>query len=194
MCLIGVLNQMHNICSGCITSAESVLVTMQSHTQVLDFLAKNPPPDSPEHHVPVISIAPQSLASLSASISSTSSVPVSLQQVFRRVKAFCVRELGFEKVYDVTFARHIALLEHKREFLERKRAASAAKLDENENLARALPLPMLASACPGWVCYAEKTHAEMLPFISRSKSPRQVMGTLVKNWLGQKWGVPGTYR
>ncbi|OSX66411.1 hypothetical protein POSPLADRAFT_1131939 [Postia placenta MAD-698-R-SB12] len=47
---------------------------------------------------------------------------------------------------------------------------------------------MLASACPGWICYAEKTHAEMLPFISTTKSPQQVMGTLVKEWMGAKWG------
>ncbi|KZT57751.1 iron hydrogenase [Calocera cornea HHB12733] len=47
---------------------------------------------------------------------------------------------------------------------------------------------MLASACPGWVCYAEKTHGEMLPFMSRVKSPQQVMGTLVKEWLGKRWG------
>jgi iron only hydrogenase large subunit-like protein len=51
-----------------------------------------------------------------------------------------------------------------------------------------LKMPMLASACPGWICYAEKAHQEMLPFISRTKSPQQVMGTLVKVWLGEKWG------
>lgn len=35
------------------------------------------------------------------------------------------------------------------------------------------PLPMLASACPGWVCYAEKTHGEYaLPYISTAKSPQ----------------------
>ena len=35
------------------------------------------------------------------------------------------------------------------------------------------PLPMLASACPGWVCYAEKTHGEYaLPHISTAKSPQ----------------------
>lgn len=35
------------------------------------------------------------------------------------------------------------------------------------------PLPMLASACPGWVCYAEKTHGSyILPFISTTKSPQ----------------------
>ncbi len=34
-------------------------------------------------------------------------------------------------------------------------------------------LPMLASACPGWVCYAEKTHGELvLPYISTARSPQ----------------------
>ena len=35
------------------------------------------------------------------------------------------------------------------------------------------PLPVLASACPGWVCYAEKTHGSyILPYISTTKSPQ----------------------
>ncbi|KAI0356294.1 iron hydrogenase [Trametes cingulata] len=167
-------------CSGCITSAESVLITMQSHTEVLNVLQNNPPPSSPEHKVPVISIAPQSLASLAASISSTSSQTISLLQVLRRVSAFCRSALGFAHVYDTTFARHLSLLEHAKEFTERKNGG-AVGVDGGR-------LPMLASACPGWVCYAEKTHAEMLPFIARTKSPQQVMGTLVKEWLGAKWG------
>ncbi|KAI0081211.1 iron hydrogenase [Panus rudis PR-1116 ss-1] len=163
-------------CSGCITSAESVLITLQSHTEVLNFLEQNPPSPSPEHKIPVISIAPQTLASLAASISSTSTAaPVTLSQVLRRVQAFCKDVLGFEHVYDTTFARHVALREHAREFKERKAKGEGS-------------LPMLSSACPGWVCYAEKTHAEMLPFISRTKSPQQVMGTLVKEWLAPKWG------
>lgn len=148
---------------------------MQSHTEVLTVLEKNPPPTSVAHKIMVVSIAPQSLASLAASLSSTSkAVPISLQQVLRRVRVFCTTVLGFDYVYDTTFARHIALLEHVREFKERKKGNGS--------------LPMLASACPGWVCYAEKTHSEMLPFISRTKSPQQVMGTLVKEWLGKKWG------
>ena len=159
--------------SGCITSAESVLITLQSHTEVLNFFEGNPPASSPGHKVPVLSIAPQSLASLSATLSSSSPGPVGLRQVMRRVAAFCKQVLGFEHVYDTTFARHISLLEHVREFWERKRDGK---------------LPMLASACPGWICYAEKTHSEMLPFISRTKSPQQVMGTLVKSWLASTWG------
>lgn len=162
--------------SGCITSAESVLITLQSHTEVLNFLSANPPLPNSEHKIPVLSIAPQSLASLAASISSTSTAaPITLHQILRRVQVFATTVLGFEYVYDTTFARHVALLEHAKEFEERKKAGQGS-------------LPMLASACPGWVCYAEKTHAEMLPFISRTKSPQQVMGTLVKEWLGTKWG------
>ena len=149
---------------------------MQSHAEVLNFLENNPPPPSCHYRVPIISIAPQSLASLAASVSSSSSQNVSLLQVLRRVSVFCRDVLGFTQVYDTTFARHISLLEHVKEFNERKASGSEGKL------------PMLASACPGWVCYAEKTHAEMLPFISRTKSPQQVMGTLVKEWLGAKQG------
>ncbi|KAJ8318611.1 hypothetical protein KUTeg_003702 [Tegillarca granosa] len=45
-------------------------------------------------------------------------------------------------------------------------------------------LPMLASACPGWICYAEKTHGSyILPYISTTKSPQQVMGSLVKDYF-----------
>jgi iron only hydrogenase large subunit-like protein len=160
--------------SGCITSAESVLITLQSHTEVLNFLEGNPPASSSAHKVPVLSVAPQSLASLAATLSSSSIAPVGLRQILRRVQAFCTTVLGFEHVYDTTFARHVALLEHTQEYLERKR-------DNGK-------LPMLASACPGWICYAEKAHSEMLPFISRTKSPQQVMGTLVKSWLGGVWG------
>ncbi|KAG1737639.1 iron hydrogenase [Suillus lakei] len=162
-------------CSGCITSAESVLITLQSHTEVLNFLDSNPSVSTPGHKIPVLSIAPQSLASLAASLSSSSGSPVSLRQVLRRVREFSTRILGFEHVYDITFARHIALLEHTQEFLERKKGDGK--------------LPMLASACPGWICYAEKAHSEMLPFIARTKSPQQVMGTLVKSWFGNRWGV-----
>ncbi|KZT41487.1 iron hydrogenase [Sistotremastrum suecicum HHB10207 ss-3] len=169
-------------CSGCITSAESVLITLQSHSEVLSFLSSNPPPSSADHKVPVFSIAPQSLASLTASLSSSSSSQVSPALTLSRIRAFCDQVLGVPHVFDTTFARHISLLEHTREFEERKALRDAGGPDAN------LQLPMLASACPGWVCYAEKTHGEMLPFISKTKSPQQVMGTLVKQWLGKRLG------
>ncbi|KAF8629649.1 hypothetical protein AX17_005588 [Amanita inopinata Kibby_2008] len=158
-------------CSGCITSAESVLITLQSHQEVLSFLAANR-----DSKIPVMSIAPQSLASLAASVSaSSSSTPITPRQVLHLTRTFCKQALGFAHVFDTTFARHICLKEHVREFEERQQGEGRG-------------LPMLSSACPGWICYAEKTHPEMLPYIARTKSPQQTMGTLVKEWLGERWG------
>jgi len=38
--------------------------------------------------------------------------------------------------------------------------------------------------CAGWICYAEKTHGSyILPHISTTKSPQQMMGSLVKSYL-----------
>lgn len=52
------------------------------------------------------------------------------------------------------------------------------------------PLPLLASACPGWVCYAEKTQgAAVLPYISTAKSPQAVQGSAVKRWLAPGLGL-----
>jgi iron only hydrogenase large subunit-like protein len=163
--------------SGCITSAESVLITLQSHTEVLTFLESNALLDQASQKVPVLSIAPQTLASLAASVSSRTAVPTTPRQILRRVRVFCESVLGFAHVFDTTFARDLALREHVQEFEER-RAQPESSTGQ---------LPMLASACPGWICYAEKAHSEMLPFIARTKSPQQVMGTLVKNWMGQIW-------
>ncbi|CAI5509062.1 unnamed protein product [Closterium sp. Naga37s-1] len=48
-------------------------------------------------------------------------------------------------------------------------------------------LPVLASACPGWVCYAEKAHGEyILPHMSRVKSAQQTMGALLKRFYASR--------
>lgn len=49
--------------------------------------------------------------------------------------------------------------------------------------------PILTSACPGWICYAEKTHPYVLPHLSRLKSPQALTGTLVKSVLSQRYNI-----
>jgi iron only hydrogenase large subunit-like protein len=49
--------------------------------------------------------------------------------------------------------------------------------------------PILTSACPGWICYAEKTHPYILPHLSRLKSPQALAGTLVKSVLSQRYNI-----
>lgn len=45
--------------------------------------------------------------------------------------------------------------------------------------------PVLSSACPGWICYVEKTHPYILPYLSRLKSPQALTGTLVKTTISK---------
>ena len=51
------------------------------------------------------------------------------------------------------------------------------------------PLPMLASACPGWVCYAEKAQADLLPLLSAVRSSQAISGALVKQWWAGRMGI-----
>ena len=96
-------------------------------------------------------------------------------KVARKITAF-LKAIGVHYVMDTSFSRDLSLLESQYEFVARFREKKGE-------------IPMLASACPGWICYAEKTHGSyILPYISSTKSPQQVMGTLVKEYLGEKLG------
>ncbi|SDA03034.1 BZ3500_MvSof-1268-A1-R1_Chr11-1g03270 [Microbotryum saponariae] len=165
-------------CSGCITSAESVLVQMQSHQEVERTIKERP------DLTPIMSISPQSIASLAALHD------LSLEDTIKGLRLYFKRQLGFRLVFDTTFARSVSLLENRLEFLERRTHAeqnpakpSPSVLATSTNSPTSSstgPLPILSSACPGWICYAEKTHGELLPFVSNVKSPQAMMGTLVK--------------
>ena len=138
-----------------------------SHVQVLDFLAENAAhePAFRKRKIPV-----------AASVSLTLTASVTAGQILHRIEAF------FNQAFDIDHV--ICLLEHTREFWERKaQAASGGKG----------ALPMLSSACSGWVYYAEKTHSEMLPFISRTKNPQQVMGLLSNPGLHRS-GIKSMFR
>ena len=105
--------------------------------------------------------------------------------MLNRVRAFVTGTLGFDHVLDSTFTPEIALRGHTRELFERKERA--ASIDGGKDGGGGGALPMLSSACPGWVYYAEKTNGEMLSSIAATKCPQQVMGSLVKGWLARRY-------
>ncbi|XP_051572866.1 cytosolic Fe-S cluster assembly factor narfl-like isoform X4 [Myxocyprinus asiaticus] len=128
---------------------------------------------SSEQKVVVVSVSPQSRASLAAHYGLSSS------EVALRLTSF-LKNLGVHHVFETGFSRSFSLLESQREFLERFNRKDVDKK----------ALPMLASACPGWICYAEKTHGEfILPYISTTRSPQQMMGSLVKGYFAAQKGV-----
>ncbi|KAI3359873.1 hypothetical protein L3Q82_014227 [Scortum barcoo] len=160
-------------CSGCITSAESVLITQQSHEELFKVLHNNKQAGASEQKVVVVSVSPQSRASLAARYDLSSG------EAGRRLTSF-FKGLGVHHVFDTSFSRTFSLLESQREFLERFQRKEQDKK----------ALPMLTSACPGWICYAEKTHGEfILPYISSTRSPQQMMGSLVKSYFAEQQGL-----
>jgi iron only hydrogenase large subunit-like protein len=154
-------------CSGCVTSSESILIGLQGTEELRKAVAAKGTAEGPTHLI--ASISPQSLASLSSRYRG------SPKKMLERLEEYLRTRLGFDEVMDTTFARHLSLEEQAQEYQERKQQAATGAGEPT--------LPMLASACPGWICYAEKTHGELLPLISRTRSPQQIAGLLAKRYV-----------
>ncbi|KAJ3019896.1 hypothetical protein HKX48_001620 [Thoreauomyces humboldtii] len=175
-------------CSGCITSAESVLITLQSQKELYAVLESNKlalaEGRQQDVEMVVVSVAPQSRASLAAKYDLT---PL---DVHKRLLWFFKTFLGVHHVFDVAFSRDMALLESAKEFVRRYRMHHGTQIPMPGTPKKGPVLPMLASSCPGWICYAEKTHDYILPYIDSTKSPQQIMGSIVKDYLGPSLGQP----
>ncbi|CAH0394004.1 unnamed protein product [Bemisia tabaci] len=165
-------------CSGCITSAETVLVTQQSQEEMLRVFEENLQlkQSAPEQaKLIVVSISVQPILSLAVRYN------LKPTETAERLSGY-MKKLGADLVVDCCVGEDFALLEAQNEFIER--------YQNHQNNPKSESLPMLASSCPGWVCYAEKTHGSfILPYISATKSPQQIMGSLVKNFLASIKGI-----
>jgi iron only hydrogenase large subunit-like protein len=97
---------------------------------------------------------------------------------------------GFEWVLDTNVAREACLVLGAEEVMASMPNAKGRLASNNHGVASAQPSkPILTSSCPGWICYAEKTHPHVLPHLSRLKSPQALMGTLLKTTLSRKLGI-----
>ncbi|KAF5306147.1 hypothetical protein FQR65_LT07423 [Abscondita terminalis] len=170
-------------CSGCITSAESVLVTQQSQEELFKIFDETTKlrleGRESESKLIIVSISIQPILSMAVQYN------LSPNDAAARLAGY-FRKLGADMVVDMSVAENLALLESQKEFVRRY---TSSKNDYVKNI-----LPMLASSCPGWVCYAEKTHGNfILPYISTTKSPQQIMGSLIKDWVSKMSGGRSIY-
>ncbi|XBH89505.1 hypothetical protein VPH35_081386 [Triticum aestivum] len=157
-------------CSGCITSAETVMLEKQS---LDDFITR-----INSGKTVIVSVSPQSRASLAAFFG------LSQSQVFRKLTAL-FKSMGVKAVYDTSSSRDLALIEACNEFISRYKLS---QLSSDKEVGTSLPV--LSSACPGWICYAEKTLGSyILPYISSVKSPQQVIGAAIKHHMVEKLGL-----
>lgn len=156
-------------CSGCITSAEEVLVAQHSHDQFLKALEEG-------NKTFVVSISHQSRASLA------NVYGLSVEEMDERLILFFKDQLGFAFVVGTALGRKLSLLEESHRVIEQK-LATVLGVDKDHK-------PILSSICPGWVLYAEKTHPYVLPYLSLVKSPQQITGCLLKELAAKNLGCP----
>ncbi|KAM0463860.1 hypothetical protein ACHAO4_000584 [Trichoderma viride] len=188
-------------CSGCVTSAEAILVSLQSHSEVISTLDAAPAlrvvgPDAQgnfkvegleneDAKLFVASVSSQTRANLAAACGrdvSESQAGHMLENLLRSPEGLAKGgkwNNSFEWVVDINVARDATL------------ALGTAEVLSSPTPGVVAPsTPILSSSCPGWVCYAEKTHPYVLPHLSKVKSPQALMGTILKTTLSRKLGIP----
>lgn len=198
-------------CSGCVTSAEAVLVSLQSHSEVLSALDSAPEfrfdqrgfvgpnssssPESTatgvsESKIFVASVSPQARASLAATYQITHQQAGFMIEQFLSgpdgLRSGGNHGSGFSWVIDTNAMRQVCLELGAREAMEASTPNGALDSTQDSSPPKQ---PVLASACPGWICYAEKTHPHVLPHISRLRSPQALTGTLLKTALSKILGI-----
>jgi NADH-quinone oxidoreductase subunit G len=97
-----------------------------------------------------------------------------------------LRLLGFDEVYDTSFAADLTIMEETAEFLSKL----AADEDESrhceersdEAIQNGAKYPLFTSCCPAWVKYVENRRPEILPYVSTCKSPQQMFGSVLKEF------------
>lgn len=85
-----------------------------------------------------------------------------------------LKKIGFDHVYDTSFAADVYTME------TAALLADHLKKDSKE--------PLFSSCCPGWLKFANIFYDTLLPNIATTKSPQQIAGSLVKNYVNKKTG------
>ncbi|KAK9794931.1 hypothetical protein WJX73_010579, partial [Symbiochloris irregularis] len=157
-------------CSGCVTSAETVLLEHQSTEELSERLA------DPSISV-IVSVSPQSLASLSVELGKT------IEATFKKLSGF-LRSLGVLYVLDTVDSRDLSLSRLPASLLldiglsYGQNGSGKPPAKRHGQLLQLLLLALDGCAMP------EKTHGVyILPYISTAKSPQAVIGSIVKGPL-----------
>jgi NADH-quinone oxidoreductase subunit G/NADP-reducing hydrogenase subunit HndD len=80
-----------------------------------------------------------------------------------------LRKIGFRKVYDTGMGIDINTINVANELAER--------IKNNDKL------PLFTSCCPAWIKYAEQYYPDLLPHLSKQRSPQQLLGRMIKQHL-----------
>ena len=85
-----------------------------------------------------------------------------------------LKRVGFDYVFDTTFAADVTIMEEASELLERLHNPDGHKW------------PMFTSCCPGWVSYVTKKYPSFVANLSTTKSPQQIFGAIAKSFFAER--------
>lgn len=148
-------------CSGCITSAEEILVAQHSHDELVKALKNN------TDKLFVASVSHQARASLATAFN------LKVEDIDRLLINLFINQMGFKAVVGTSLGRKLSLVNESFNIINKKEQQNSQE-------------PILSSICPGWVLYAEKTHPFILSKLSDVKSPQQITGCLMKNLMSEQ--------
>ncbi len=88
--------------------------------------------------------------------------------------AGAMKQLG-DYAFTTEFSADVTIMEEGNEFIRR--------------ISNGETLPMITSCCPGWIKFMEFNYPDLMDHVSTTKSPQQIFGALVKQYLPEKIGV-----
>ena len=182
-----------------------MLVSLQSHSEVLNALdswnsinlstiGNQSGSSQPEGKVYVASVSPQVRASIAATYNvSEAEAGWMIDQLLGGPQGLSTGGKygnGFTWIIDTNAMREASLVLGADELKETLRTPDRQPASNDVGSSNIKPLkPLLSSACPGWICYAEKNQSHVLPHLSRLKSPQALTGTLLKTILSKRLNI-----
>jgi NADH-quinone oxidoreductase subunit G len=147
-------------CGQCVAACPTAAISIRTNvTSVWNAI------DDPNVRV-VAQIAP----AVRVAVGDSFNIPKGENSLGKLVSA--LRMMGFDEIYDTSFAADITVMEESKEFAQR--------LEKNEKL------PLFTSCCPGWVKYCESKYPEFVENISSCRSPQGMFSPLIKEYFKDK--------
>jgi len=150
-------------CGQCVAACPTGALIGQSHIKrVLDAI------EDPNLHV-VIQHAP------SVSISLGEDLGLPIGQDLMGVMHAALRRIGFNAVFDTSFAADLTIVEEATELVHRIKTGGI--------------LPMFTSCSPGWIKFVETFYPDFIDNLSTCKSPMQMLAPIIKTFYAEKVGI-----
>ncbi len=153
-------------CGQCILACPTGALTERSHFKDVFDAIRNPKKVVVVQHAPAVSVT------IGEMFGARPGVDVA------GVLNAALRRLGFDYVFDTSFAADLTIMEEANELVDRVKNGGV--------------LPLMTSCCPAWVDFAEQEFPDLLPHLSSCKSPQQMLGAVLKSHFANRLGVaPG---